>query len=195
MATTTTYGDTKRRVLSRMGPMAAQVTPEDLLQAINDSIEDGREGMPYDTAPDVTNVTLAEDTCEYSHSSNTHDIINTLTMADEDGDYPDWNIIPQWHWDILQGTTPYIKFDERMWSPTAGRKIRIEGKAFQATISTVSSDSTVIYISASFIVAKAAAFLLGALGSEREELMERRAEGARARASYQWNASSRRVYR
>lgn len=169
----------KRRVMAKVGKgLAPEVSNEELEQAINDAIDDVRNEMPYYTSPDET-VELAEDTYEYDISALGFAYIYRITMADTDGAFPTFNIIPCWHYHIIAG--PTLVFNERMWSPIDGRALRIEGQSFQDNLS---SGDDILYISDACVVNKAAAFLLGGLGSPREALMYRMAEDARQRSPF-----------
>lgn len=174
-----TAGEAKIRVLAKVGRVGVSLTDQEVLAAINDAIEDGAEGMPYDVAPDETNVTLATDTYEYSLASVGMDLIYCLTMADSDGDFNVDSIIGNHRWYIVHGTTPKLKFVEDYWSPVASRVIRVEGQKFQDV---VDDDDDTIYMFAPFVVSKAAATLLGNLGSPREAMMLQQAEDARQRS-------------
>jgi hypothetical protein len=173
-----TAGEAKIRVLAKVGRIGVSLTDQEVLAAINDAIEDGATGMPYDVAPDET-VTLAADTYEYSLASVSMNLIHCITMADSDGDFNVDGIIGRHRWYIVQGTTPKLKFVEDLWSPVVSRKLRIEGQKYQAV---VDDDADVIYMFAPFVVAKAAATLLGNLGSPRETIMLQQAEDARQRS-------------
>lgn len=173
-----TLGTLKRRVMAAVSgvdkAIAMSLTPEELGQAINEAIDDVRTEMPYDIAPDES-VTLVASTYEYSLAGKGFAYIHALTMADEDGEYPAENRIWEHMWRILPG--PKLKFDERVWTPMAGRILRIEGQAFQANLA---SDSDVCYISDSYVVSRAAASLLGEKGLVRLKM----AEDARQRAPF-----------
>jgi len=170
----------KRRVMARVGKgLAPQVTDEELEQAINDAIDEVRTEMPYHVDPDETTVTLSEDTYEYDISGVGMDYIYRVTMADADGDFPTTNIVWPYQYRIIAG--PKLVFDERMWTPLDSRKLRIEGQAFQDSLS---AGDDVLYISDAYVVNKAAAILLGNLGSPREASAHRLAEDARQRSSF-----------
>jgi len=68
-----------------------------------------------------------------------------------------------------------------MWTPLDGRALRIEGQALQDSLT---AGTDVLYISDAFVVNKAAAFILGGLGSPREARMHRMAEDARQRSPF-----------
>lgn len=182
--------EAKIRIMAAVGRIGATVTDDELLANINHAIEDGAEGMPYTVAPDETNVTLATDTYEYSLASVDMDLIGVVTMADSSGNFPPINVIGKQLWWVVHGTTPKLTFHESLWTPTNGRVLRIEGQKYQDV---VTSDTGTIYMFAPFVVAKAAAMLLGALGSEREYLMLTQAEDARHRSPQRPWPSARRV--
>lgn len=182
--------ETKKRIASLIGARnMLQVTDQELLAAINDAVEDGAEGMPYNAAPD-TSVSLVTDTYEYDISGIGMDLIYCVTMADSEGNYDVGNIIGRHLWFVVPGTTPYLKFSEGNWTPTNGRTLRIEGQKFQDV---VTADTDTIYMYAPFVVRKAAATLLGDIGSEREKLMLAQAEDARQRSPQRPLPNSRRV--
>ena len=183
-----TFDTIKRRVMAHVGKgLASSVTDEELEQNINLAIDDVRNEMPYHIAPDES-VELSEDTYEYSLAGLGFAYIHQITMADTDGDFPITNIIPPLYYGIIAG--PTLVFDERMWSPLDGRALRIDGQAFQSNLT---SGSDVLYISDAYVVNKAAALLLGGLGSPRESLMHRMAEDARQRSPFLPTPSTHRV--
>lgn len=174
-----TLATLKRRVMAKVGKaLAPQVTMEELVQAVNGAIDEVRAEMPYHIDPDES-ITLAESTYEYSLVGLGFAYVHRITVADADGKFPDANIVCPWMWHLLPG--PKLKFDDRTWVPYAGRVIRIEGQAFQDNLT---NDTDICYISDAFVVAHAAASLLGGLGSPREALMLRAAEDARQRAPF-----------
>lgn len=183
-----TLADIKKMTMTSVGPPAVDLSDQEVLDAINLAILNVREEMPYHVSPDDTSVTLASDTYEYSLSSVSMNSIYGIIMADSDGDFPIENVIAHWLWMVITG--PTLKLDELRWSPTAGRKLRIEGQAFQDTLS---SDTDTLHISDAYVVAKAAATLLGGLGSPRETTMLAIAEDARDRSSFRYMPSSRLV--
>jgi len=165
-----TLSTLKRRVMAAVAgtdrAIAVAVTAEELINAINEAIDDVRTEMPYDIAPDES-ITLANEDYEYSLVGLGFAYIVAITMEDEDGEYPVVNRVWDHMWRILPG--PVLKFDERMFSPLAGRKLRIEGQAFQDNLS---SDTDVCYISDVFVVNRAAAGLLGEKGRIRLQMAE-----------------------
>lgn len=172
-----TLATLKRRVMAAVSgtdkAIAMALTAEELLQAINEAIDDVRTEMPYDIIDET--VTLATDDYEYSLAGLGFAYIHVITMEDADGNYPSANIIYNWMYRILPG--PILAFDDRMWSPSDSRTIRIEGQAFQDNLS---SDTDVCYISDSFVVNHAAAGLLGEKGRVRLQM----AEDARQRSPF-----------
>lgn len=182
--------EAKKRIASAIGTQAMlNATDQELLAAINGAIEDGAEGMPYVVAPD-TSVSLVTDTYEYDISGIGMDLIYCVTMADSEGNYDVGSIIGRHLWWVVHGTTPYLKFNEGLWTPTNGRTIRIEGQKFQDV---VSADTDTIYMYAPFVVRMAAATLLGNVGSDREQLMLMMAEDARQRGPQRPRPNARRV--
>ena len=167
----------KRRVMAAVSgtdkAVAMAVTAEELLQAINEVIDDVRNEMPYDIIDE--SVTLATDDYEYSLAGLGFAYIHVITMEDADGNYPSTNIIWNWMWRIIPG--PILVFDDRMWSPSDSRTIRIEGQALQDNLS---GDTDVCYISDAFVVNRAAAGLLGEKGKIRLQM----AEDSRQRSSF-----------
>lgn len=169
----------KRRVMAKIGKMLApEVTNEELEQNINDAIDDVRNEMPYHIDPDES-VELAEDTYEYSLAGLGFAYIHRITLADDDGEFVLTNVICPHMYTVIAG--PTLLFDNRTWGPIAGRALRIEGQAYQANLT---AGSDVLYISDAYVVNKAAASLLGGLGSPRESLMYRMAEDARQRSPF-----------
>jgi hypothetical protein len=187
-----TTGEAKKRIQATLGRGGVSVTDAELLAAINDAIDDCAESMPYDVAPDES-ITLVADTYGYSIASVPADLIQYVSMADSDGHFPEYQAIPRHLWWIVQGSTPMLTFSELGWSPTAGRKLRIEGQKFQDVVTV---DAGVIYAYAPFIVKRAAATLVGNLGNlDREKLLLAEAEDARSRSPLRPRPNSRKVYR
>jgi len=174
-----TFDTLKRRVMAKIGKaIALQTTDEELEQAINEAIDDVRTEMPYHVSPDES-ITMSEDTYEYDISALDFAYIHRVTVADSEGDFPVTNVVPSWQWYLLPG--PILKFDERMFDPLDGRGLRIEGQSFQDSLSL---GSDVCYISDAYVVARAAASLLGNVQSPRESTMLRMAEDARQRSPF-----------
>jgi len=184
---TKTRGELKVMIMASVGRAGSTLTNQDVEAAIDDAVEDVYTQMPYDIAPDETTVTLVSQTYEYDISSTSFALIYRITMADSDGDFPTENIIPNWMYTFQNSK---LTLDNQLWYAVAGRKLRIEGQAHQVALT---ADDSILYISAPYVVAKAAATLLGNLGSPRETLALRKAEDALQKHNFRPRPGSKRV--
>uniref|UniRef100_A0A6M3K319 Uncharacterized protein n=1 Tax=viral metagenome TaxID=1070528 RepID=A0A6M3K319_9ZZZZ len=131
-------------------------TADEYLKAINMAIE-SIAGKYLIDLKDETTITLVADTYEYElplsflylYSVITEDAVDTNVYNEED------EIDPR-DWDIIKAYPPKLKLNERQYSITAGKDLRLEGQGTQAK---VTSDTDVIYIPPDWLVQKAITFL------------------------------------
>ncbi len=141
--------------LSELRQILAQSTQAQVAEytrAINQAIRSVRGEMFYDSST-LSTITLAADTWEYSLSSITGIArITFLMMADSLGEYviP----IPKSHWYAMPG--PLLVFDQRAFTPTAGRLVRLKAQLFQVALS---ADGDELNIAEDYVLARARSIL------------------------------------
>ena len=178
----------------------SEYTWEEMANAINMAIDIVAEDALV-WSVDTTTITLVAATYEYNLPT-TMMYVYRFTMGDADDGFDDQPAIPPDQWSIVHSSTPMVHFGlfpyyqrhsghpyGELWAETdltADRKIRIEGIATPATLSTNTATSS---ISPAYLVYQAAALLHESraidndsdLHRVRAELCQKRADIERAR--------------